>query len=91
MGRRRDHDEDSSSHYEGSASESEELVYNTDATDLTDDEADTNPAWLLEGNHHPPEYYLQQQAEFDETKCTEKGYSDGSTLLLGRIEEQWHQ
>jgi hypothetical protein len=92
MGRCRDHDEDSSSHTEGSASESEEgPAYDTDATDLTDDEADTNPAWLLGGNDHPPEYYLQQQAEFDTTKCTEQDYSDGSTLLLGRIEDQWHQ
>jgi hypothetical protein len=83
MGRRQEHDEDSS-HYEGSASDSEEeLVYDTDTTDLTDDKADTNPAWLLEGNDHPPEYHLQQQTGFHETKCTEKGYSDGSALLLG--------
>jgi hypothetical protein len=92
MGRRRDRDEDSSSDTEGSASESEEdPAYNTDATDLTDDEADADPAWLLEGNDHPPEYYRQQQAEFDETEDIEQDYKPGTTLLLDRIKDQWHQ
>jgi hypothetical protein len=92
MGRRRDHDEDSSSDTEGSASESEEdPAYNTDATDLTDDEADADPSWLLEGNDHPPEYYRQQQAEFDKTEDIEQDYKPGTTLLLDRIKDQWHK
>ncbi|KAF2415628.1 hypothetical protein EJ08DRAFT_673832 [Tothia fuscella] len=95
MGRRRDHDEDSSSDTEGSASGSgDDLAYETDATEVTGDNEDGEPvdsAWLLGDNDHPPEYYLRQLDELDETEYTEQDYSDGSTLLLNRIEEQWRQ
>jgi hypothetical protein len=95
MGRRRDHDEDSSSDTEGSASGSgDDPAYETDATEVTGDNEDGEPvdlAWLLGDNDHPPEYYLRQLDELDETEYTEQDYSDGSTLLLNRIEEQWRQ
>ncbi|KAJ9656079.1 hypothetical protein H2201_008651 [Coniosporium apollinis] len=64
----------------------------TDAdTDADGDEGVTNRAWLLADQDHPPEYYLKQLEEFDDSEFTKEDYAAGSTLLLDRIEEQWCQ
>lgn len=42
-------------------------------------------------NEHPPEYYLQQLEEFDESEYAREDYSPGSTVLLDGIEEQWYK
>lgn len=53
-----------------------------------DDEADIS--WLLdEDKDHPPEYYLNQEEGFDESRLDED-YSDGS-ILLEFFEERFHQ
>ena len=80
-----------------SGSEDEEAY----ETDLTDNDVDTeetihdgeesNLIQLLADNEHPPEYYIRQQEEFDESEYTKQDYSNGSTKLLDRIEGQWCQ
>jgi hypothetical protein len=53
-----------------------------------DDEADL--AWIAgEENAYPPEYYLDQENNSDESKDKEEDYSDGSLLLLDMIEGQF--
>jgi hypothetical protein len=67
-------------------------IYNP--TDIDTDVARDNEAdvsWLLgEDKDHPPEYYLNQEDEFDESELDED-YSDGSILLLDFIEERFNQ
>jgi hypothetical protein len=75
-----------------------DVPYETDLTD-TDIDAeeaihdgeDSNLIRLLADNKHPPEYYIQQLEEFDESEYTKQDYSDRSTQLLDRIEGQWYQ
>jgi hypothetical protein len=78
-----------------------DAAYETDPTDYSgeeeddeddgeDDDEDDDFARLLAGNEHPPEYYLQQIKEFDDVKNTEENYSDGTTLMLDHLEEQWY-
>ena len=44
-------------------------------------------AWLTgEENAHPPEYYLDQENNPDESEDEDEHYSDGSLLLIGLIE-----
>jgi hypothetical protein len=102
MGRHK-HDEVSScsDRIDECTSESEDDAgYETDATDLVEtgrgskannERKAADPAWLLKANDHPPEYYLRQLADFDESEFTKQDYSDGSTLLLDRIEDLWFQ
>ncbi len=47
-------------------------------------------AYLLADEVCPPEYYLKQIEEFDESEFTTEDYSKGTTHLLDRIEEQWY-
>jgi len=55
-----------------------------------DDEADL--AWIAgEENAHPPEYYLDQEDNSDESEDEDEDYSDGSLLLLDMIEGQFHR
>jgi hypothetical protein len=75
-----------------------EVAYETDLTDTDDDleetvhdGEDSNLIRLLADNEHPPEYYIRQLQEFDESEYTKQDYSDGSTQLLDRIEGQWYQ
>jgi hypothetical protein len=44
-----------------------------------------------EDKDHPPEYYLNQEDEFDESEYMAEDYSDGSCLLLDYIEERFYQ
>lgn len=46
-------------------------------------------ALLFADNEHPPEYYIQQLANFDETIYTEEDYGKGTTALLYRVEGKW--
>lgn len=40
---------------------------------------------------YPPEYYLNQEDEFDESEYMAEDYSDNSCLLLDCIEERFFQ
>ncbi len=44
-----------------------------------------------EDKDHPPEYYLNQEDEFNESEYMAEDYSDGSCLLLDYIEERFSQ
>lgn len=44
-----------------------------------------------EDRDYPPEYYLGQEENFDESEFAEQDYSDGSCLLLDYIEERFFQ
>jgi hypothetical protein len=76
-------------------SEDEESDPDTNPTDVdTDVERDNgaNISWLLDENKdHPPEYYLNQEDEFDESEYMGEDYSDNSCLLLDFIEERFSQ
>lgn len=53
-----------------------------------DDEVDM--AWMAgEENAHPPEYYLDQEDNPDESEDEDEDYGDGSLLLLDMIEGQF--
>ncbi|KAG9246656.1 hypothetical protein BJ878DRAFT_533103 [Calycina marina] len=62
-------------------------------TDVDDDEADLpDLKWLAgEENAHPPEYYLDQENNSDESEDEDEDYSDGSLLLLDMIEGNFHR
>jgi hypothetical protein len=74
---------------------SEDSRYDTDLTEPEDEEDQlqdiSNAALLFADNEHPPEYYIQQLANFDETIYTEEDYGKGTTALLDRVEEKWSQ
>lgn len=54
------------------------------------DEADL--VWIAgDDNAHPPEYYLDQENDSDESEDEDEDYSNGSVLLLDRIEAQFYQ
>jgi len=59
--------------------------------DVEDAEGRIDCAYLLANEVHLPEYYLKQIEEFDESEFTTEDYSNGTTYLLDRIEEQWRQ
>jgi hypothetical protein len=52
---------------------------------------DEDLAWLLPKEAHSPEYYVQQLEIFDEHEYTVQDYSDGTTRLIDRMEEQWNE
>jgi hypothetical protein len=79
-------------------SERESIQDSRSDTDLTEpeDEGDQpcnagDAVLLFADNEHPPEYYIQQLGNFDETVCTQEDYGKGTTALLDRIEEKWSQ
>jgi hypothetical protein len=78
--------------------EREETDAETEPTDVDtdvdgDDEADLlDLKWIArEENAHPPEYYLDQENNSDESEDEDEDYSDGSLLLLDMIEGQFHR
>jgi hypothetical protein len=78
--------------------EQEETDAETEPTDVDtdvdgDDEADLpDLEWLAgEENAHPPEYYLDQENNSDESEDEDEDYSDGSLLLLDMIEGNFHR
>jgi hypothetical protein len=94
---------DSSDEYELTDSETEyHSGLETKPTDVDDDvdevikdvgdaERRIDCAYLLADEVYPPEYYLKQIEKFDKSEFTTEDYSDGTTLLLDWIEEQWCQ
>lgn len=59
-----------------------------DAPDGSDDE---DLAWLLPKETHSPEYYIQQLESFDEHEYTAQDYTDSTTGLIDRMEDQWNK
>jgi hypothetical protein len=54
-----------------------------------DDEADL--AWIAgEENAFPPNYYIDQENNSDESEDEDEDYSNGSMLLLGMIKGQFN-
>src|SRR5579859_7295653 len=54
------------------------------------DEADIS--WITkEDKDFPPEYYLNQEEDFNESDDEDEDYADSSILLLDGIEERWHR
>lgn len=72
-----------------------ETDYDTNPTDVDTDikgggEADIS--WISEEDKDfPPEYYLNQEEDLDESDDKNEDYADGSILLLDGIEERWHR
>ena len=57
-----------------------------------DGDNETDLAWIIrEENAHPPEYYLDQEDNSDESEDEDEDYSDGSLLLLDMIEGQFQR
>ncbi|KAH0552930.1 hypothetical protein GP486_006872, partial [Trichoglossum hirsutum] len=75
--------------------EDEKSDPNTNLTDVdTDVEGDSGAdiSWLLDENKdHSPEYYLNQEDEFNESEYINEDYSDNSCLLLDFIKEWFFQ
>jgi len=87
---------------DGDSYGTEPTVFDSDADSDADCNADSGincddaceapaQAWLHEDQDYPPEYYLKQLVEFEESDFTTQDYADGSTNLLNRIEEHWYQ
>jgi hypothetical protein len=45
---------------------------------------------IKEDKDYLPEYYLDQEEEFDEFEDANKDYKDSSIFLLDGIKEQWN-
>jgi hypothetical protein len=73
----------------------EESDLDTNQTDIDMDVERDNGvdiSWLLDENKdHPPEYYLNQEDEFNESEYMGENYSDNSCFLLDFIEEHFFQ
>ncbi|CAG8982679.1 hypothetical protein HYALB_00000958 [Hymenoscyphus albidus] len=73
--------------------EHKESDVDTEPTDIDSDIEgynDTDLAWIAgEDNAHPPEYYLDQENNSDESKDEDEDYSANSILLLDMIESQF--
>jgi hypothetical protein len=62
----------------------------TDVEGENKDELDTS--WIIdEDKDHSPEYYLNQEEEFDEAEDANEDYKDNSLVLLDGIEERWYR
>jgi hypothetical protein len=72
----------------------EDSQYDTDLTEPEDEGSQgrdvSDAALLFADNEHPPEYYIQQLKNFDETEYTKDDYGKGTTALL-KVEEKWSQ
>ena len=82
---------DTGDEQEGTDAETEPTDVDTDVDG--DDEADLpDLEWLAgEENAQPPEYYLDQENNSDESEDEDEDYSDGSLLLLDMIEGNFHR
>jgi len=82
---------DTGDEQEGTDAETEPTYVDTDVDG--DDEADLpDLEWLAgEENAHPPEYYLDQENNSDESEDEDEDYSDGSLLLLDMVEGNFHR
>lgn len=95
MARRRRNLDPTSDDSDSERESTEDSPYDTDLTEPEDEDMqdrDVNDAALLfADNEHPPEYYMQQLKNFDETEYTKEDYGKGTTALLNRVEEKWSQ
>ena len=70
-----------------------ETDVDTEPTDIDSDIEgcdDADLTWIAEeDNTHPPEYYLDQENDTNESEDEEEDYSDKSVLLLDMIEAQF--
>jgi hypothetical protein len=58
-------------------------------TDVELDGADVS--WLVkQDNVHPPEYYINQEDEFDEAEFDTEDYGDNTLVLFDVIKDRWH-
>ncbi|EED11909.1 conserved hypothetical protein [Talaromyces stipitatus ATCC 10500] len=89
-----------------SPSEADDAIFSdVDAvqeTDLTCDDDDDNDndvnyaqdqsdlADFLADNEHPPQYYIDQLKNFDETIYNQEDYSSGTQRMLDRVEGCWN-
>jgi hypothetical protein len=49
-------------------------------------------SWIIdEDKDHSPEYYLDQEEEFDKAEDINEDYKDNSLILLDGIEERWYR
>jgi hypothetical protein len=49
-------------------------------------------SWIIEEDKdYLPEYYLDQEQEFDEFEDANEDYNDNGIILLDRIEERWNR
>ena len=88
------------SEYEEDGSDSEEgddVGYETDATEVhggVDPRVQARlglSAWTMADSDHPPEYYIGQRHELDESENIEEDYATTTALLLDWCEQQWLQ
>jgi hypothetical protein len=67
----------------------------TNSTDIDtegENEDRLDVSWIIdEDKDHSPEYYLNQEEEFDEAENANEDYKDNSIVLLDGIEERWHR
>jgi hypothetical protein len=58
-------------------------------TDIEEDN-ETDLLWLYRDDEdHPPEYYLEQEDDFNESEFANEDYGDKSTNLLDGMKERW--
>jgi hypothetical protein len=75
--------------------EERETDFDTNPTNIDTEverEDELDVLWIIdEDKDYSPEYYLNQEEEFDEAEDANKDYKDNSIILLDGIEEQWHR
>jgi len=91
-----DDDTDTESCFDTGHEDSDPDTNHTDTdTDIEpDDDADDNAdiSWLVEqDNVHPPEYYINQENEFDEAEFDTEDYKDNTVLLFDVMTGRWYR
>lgn len=75
--------------------ESEDSYRDTNPTDVdTGDELDDDAdlSWIAnQDNVHPPEYYINQEIEFDEAEFDTEDCEDNTLRLFDVIKGCWHR
>jgi hypothetical protein len=74
--------------------ENEDSDHDTDPTDTdTDVELDdADVSWLVkQDNVHPPEYYINQEDEFDKAEFDTEDYGDNTLVLFDVIKDRWNR
>lgn len=82
--------DDSSSYQDLDSESGGEAGYETDLTDPADID-DLADSFAVADNAHPPEYYIRQLKELEESEFEKEDYKTSTTSLLDRIEEHWFQ
>ena len=75
--------------------ENEDSDPDTNPTDTDTDiepDGDADVSWLVkQDNVHLPEYYLQQENEFDDAEFDIEDYRDNTLHLFDLIKDRWHR